>query len=323
MNSRRTTHLLPVVQQDRFHRVAPDVVGLTTGIVNLYFVGPAMKPGDWLLVDAGLAGYAGSILRAAEKRFGINRPPTAIVLTHGHFDHVGALRTLAEKWNVPIYAHRLELPYLTGKSSYPPPDPTVGGGLMPLLSPAYPRGPIDLGSRVHALPEDGSIPGFPDWRWHHTPGHTAGHISLHRASDGVMIAGDAFITVKQESFLAVMEQRTEMSGPPSYFTPDWPAAGDSVRLLAALKPQTVATGHGRPLTGRRMQQALLELARDFEEVAVPAHGRYTHESALMDERGVISIPAAPARSSAPAWIGLGLAFAAFALVWTMTHREET
>jgi hypothetical protein len=31
--------------------------------------------------------------------------------THGHFDHVGAREKLAEKWDVPIYAHELEVPY--------------------------------------------------------------------------------------------------------------------------------------------------------------------------------------------------------------------
>ena len=53
---------------------------------------------------------------------------------------------------MPIYAHELELPYLTGRSPYPPPDPTVGGGLMADLSWMYPRGPIDLGDRVQRPP---------------------------------------------------------------------------------------------------------------------------------------------------------------------------
>lgn len=34
----------------------------------------------------------------------------SIILTHGHFDQIGAVRTLAEKWNVPVHAHTLELP---------------------------------------------------------------------------------------------------------------------------------------------------------------------------------------------------------------------
>ena len=48
-------------------------------------------------------------MSTAKKRFG-DIPPVAIILTHGHFDHVGALRQLAERWMVNIYAHELELP---------------------------------------------------------------------------------------------------------------------------------------------------------------------------------------------------------------------
>ena len=53
--------------------------------------------------------------------------PEAIVLTHGHADHSGSAAELSDSWDVPVYAHRLELPFFTGLSAYPPPDPTVGG----------------------------------------------------------------------------------------------------------------------------------------------------------------------------------------------------
>ncbi len=298
--------------------VAADLAYVRTAIVNLFFAGPR-GAGDrgWVLIDAGMPGYARTIAEAAAKRFGPESRPSAIVMTHGHFDHVGALDELSEAWDAPIYAHRLELPYLTGQSPYPPPDPTVGGGAMATLSWMYPKGPIDLRGRVEALPEDGSVPGMPGWRWIHTPGHTTGHVSLFRDSDRTLVAGDAFVTTQQESLLAVMAQREELHGPPAYFTSDWGAARRSVEALAALDPEVAATGHGIPLAGASMRAALRTLARDFDHLAVPRHGRYVPIPALADENGVVSVPPDVPHPLPGILLGVGVGLAAGMAVGAM------
>ncbi|MGZ7444223.1 MBL fold metallo-hydrolase [Paenibacillus sp. TH7-28] len=255
-------------------RAAEDVWSVRMLIVNVCFVGD-VKQGDWVLVDTGIGPLTEALVEEAESVF--QRPPVCIVLTHGHFDHVGGVKELAEKWDVPVFAHPAELPYLTGKKDYPEGDPTVGGGLMAGVAPLYPNRAIDLGGRVRALPDDGQVPGMPAWKWIYTPGHSPGHISLFREHDRFLIAGDAFITVKQESALAVAAQTLEVHGPPMYFTPDWPAAGRSVERLAALSPETAVTGHGQPLGGEALRAGLRRLAERFEELAVPERGRYVAE----------------------------------------------
>ena len=295
------------------HAITSDLAYIRTGIVNLYLYGrPGAPSGAWVLIDAGMPGSASRIMRAAGEWIGPWARPAAIVLTHGHFDHVGALSELVRHWDVPIYAHQLELPYLTGRSAYPPPDPTVGGGTLAALSRLYPRGPIDLGERVQALPENGSLPGMPGWRWIHTPGHTPGHISLFRDEDRTLIAGDAVVTTKQESASAVLAQRPELHGPPAYFTPDWDSAGRSVEQLAALEPERLVTGHGPPLEGAQMRQDVRDLARNFTRGAIPPQGRYVRQPALFDENGVIVIPP-PIPDPLPRvllGVGLGLMLAA-------------
>ena len=157
---------------------------------------------------------------------------------------------------------------------YPPPDPSVGGGEMAWLSPLYSRRGIDLGSHVHPLPEDGVVPSAPGWRWIHTPGHAPGHVSFFRDADRVLIAGDAFVTTKQESLLAALLKPQVVHGPPAYFTTDWSEAEASVRRLAQLCPETAATGHGVPMHGQVMRRQLGVLSSHFNELAVPSDGRY-------------------------------------------------
>ncbi len=157
------------------------------------------------------------------------------------------------------------------------------------------------------LPEGAYVPTLPGWRWLHTPGHTPGHISLFRESDRTLIAGDAFVTTRQESMTHVLTQREVLWRPPAYFTPDWQSARSSVELLASLEPEVAATGHGHPLRGESMRHDLRWLARHFDE-EMPTRGRYIHTPARADEHGVVSVPppVGPNRAQEAALVGLAI-----------------
>ena len=96
---------------------------------------------------------------------------------------------------------------------------------------------MNVSGRLRPLPDDGSVPAMPGWRWIHTPGHSVGHISLWREADRALIAGDAIVTT-------------------------------------SLYPRLVITGHGQPMQGPAMGQALQQLAAEFDAVALPSEGRY-------------------------------------------------
>ena len=249
--------------------IAPGLKGLRILFVNVF--GVTHPDGSWTLIDAAVPHSAARIKTWAEANF--NGPPNAIVLTHGHFDHVGTALELADHWDAPVFAHQLEFPYLTGQKEYEGPNWKAGGGMMTLLSPLYPKAPIDLGNRLRALPIEGgelSLAHLPGWKLLHTPGHTPGHVSFFRETDRTLIVGDAFCTTKPESFFdAAFAQPPELHGPPSYFTSNWTDAKASVQKLARLNPVSVAVGHGKPLSGEHVPERLQMLADAFDRIAVP------------------------------------------------------
>ncbi len=306
-----------------FFEVASGVWGMKDKFVNFYMVQDAHS-GNWVLIDAGLKISRSKILKMAKELFG-EQKPAAILLTHGHFDHVGAVEALAAEWKVPVYAHYLEFPYLSGISSYPPADPTVGGGLMSVFSIFYPNHACDISVHLKALPENNTVPFLNGWEYLHTPGHTPGHVSFFRKEDKVLIAGDAFVTTKPESLASTITQKKKIYGPPKYFTCDWEAAEESVHLLASLDPVRVATGHGKPFSGPEMEQQLRDLSDNFFEDAVPMKGLYANDPAIADASGVLYVPPKPSTNKEAWLITAGMVVAgltAFALVRYAVSKNQ-
>lgn len=263
--------------------IANGVTCVPMGIVNAYILS---NGSSWILVDTGIPRQTEKLRIAAEDLFGAGAKPECIVLTHGHLDHAGSALDLAELWDVPIYAHRLELPYLTGRDAYPPFDPTVGGPLAFIMRFA-PRNKFDLGSRIHDLSEL-EQPLLGDWAVIESPGHAPGHVSLWREKDCVLVAGDAFTTVD------VNHWSGPLKGPdvfPTAFTAscDFDAVKRSMQVLAALKPRVLACGHGVPMAGGDVADAMAMEAAEF----VPPSGRYEFQPAQTDEYGVLTLPAKP------------------------------
>ncbi|WKA59072.1 MBL fold metallo-hydrolase [Planococcus shenhongbingii] len=277
--SSSTEKVLPVtsIKDGSGIEVVPGVYCYTIQIANVFFIGNPAISSDWVLVDAGMPGSAHRILKEAENRFGPDHKLKAIILTHGHFDHVGGLIDILETHKVPVYAHPLEFTYLKGITDYPEPDYKVDGGTVAKMSWEFPHQAIDISAHLHQLPTDGTVPHMPGWKWIHTPGHTEGHVSLFREYGRVLLAGDAFVTVKQDSLYKVLTQKKEVHGPPVYLTPDWRAAWESVVKLVELRPSIAATGHGKPMRGAALAKGLVNLANNFQEVAVPKYGKFVDQ----------------------------------------------
>lgn len=137
---------------------------------NCYIVTHQKEPAA-LVIDPG--DDAEHLLTALE-----GRRVEAILLTHAHYDHIGALEQVRQATGAPVYIHRDEAAWLT--------DPLLNGS----LSPWAPGGPVRCSPADHLL-EHGDTVEFAgvQLRVAHTPGHSPGGVSY--IGPGFAFTGDA------------------------------------------------------------------------------------------------------------------------------------
>jgi glyoxylase-like metal-dependent hydrolase (beta-lactamase superfamily II) len=99
----------------------------------------------------------------------------AILLTHTHFDHVGAVAALARHTAAPVYCPRLEVPILKDINAY------VFPGFGP-CEPYDPEETVDGGDRLSLADIDLDVI--------FTPGHSPGHVCYSIADEQVLLGGD-------------------------------------------------------------------------------------------------------------------------------------
>ncbi|WP_175615348.1 MBL fold metallo-hydrolase [Piscibacillus halophilus] len=103
--------------------------------------------------------------------------PVAIVLTHAHFDHIGAVENIRNQYNIPVYIHPVEKDWLT--------DPDQNGSTLFGVGKIYSSKPAEY----HLDEGPKSIDDF-TFEVLHTPGHSPGSVSLSFKEDHILIAGD-------------------------------------------------------------------------------------------------------------------------------------
>ena len=230
--------------------VVPGVHMVTHGHTNCYVVEDAdgvtlvdaAFPGTWRSVRQCLADVGRS---ACEIR--------GLVITHGHFDHVGFASQLQRCYGVPVWAGAADTYILRHPYRYRPERPRLA---YPLT---HPRALPVLGSMVRAgalrvpgLQADHlvhgrtvlDLPGRPELI--PTPGHTDGEYVVHLPDHGAVLTGDALVTL--DIYTGRRGPRIVARGA----TNDAVAALGSLDGIAALDVPAVLPGHGEPwLLGTR------------------------------------------------------------------------
>ena len=195
-------------------------------------------PSTWALVERALA-LAGR--RVEEIR--------GLVITHGHFDHVGFARRLQQRHGVPVWAHPGDHHLTRHPYRYRPEQPRLLHPLthprgLPVLAAMVAAGALRVpGVRAdHAL-APGPLPLPGGMEVLHTPGHTDGECVLHLPGRRALITGDALVT---------LDPYNGRRGPriiaPSA-THDSDQARASLAPLAELDVQHVLPGHGEVWSG--------------------------------------------------------------------------
>lgn len=139
---------------------------------NCYILRAGEAAKDCLIIDTGLA--ADELVDFLKVH---NLNPAAVVLTHGHADHITGLAALRSRFpDIKVYIHKLDAEMLTGEKD----------NLSAMAGISFSPEPADFSLEEGDVIEQANI----KLDVLHTPGHTPGGICLYSKADDIVFVGD-------------------------------------------------------------------------------------------------------------------------------------
>jgi hydroxyacylglutathione hydrolase len=193
-----------------------------------------------IMVDGGFPGSARAFTRALEKLTIKPLEITLVILTHGHFDHIGSASFIREQTGAKLVLHQADKEQLGNDKMTWPPGVTPWGKLsrglfrpmMSFLRFDLPQVDILLGDEGLSLEAYG-ISG----RIIHTPGHSPGSVTV------LLDTGDAFVgCMAQNSLPFCLKPKLPI------YAQDIMKIKESWRVLIAEGARTIYPGHGKPFS---------------------------------------------------------------------------
>ncbi|MDH6145311.1 glyoxylase-like metal-dependent hydrolase (beta-lactamase superfamily II) [Kitasatospora sp. GP30] len=200
---------------------------------------------DLTLIDGGWPGDAPAVEESIRSLGCRPQDVQAVLLTHAHVDHMGAVKDLHRRFGIPVYTGDVEVRHARREFLEQATVADVQKAPQELLLPwmervlrvgalddptipdatPIPPGPLDLPGGPVALP---------------APGHTTGHLAFHLPGPGALVTGDALVTGHALS---------PIDGPqliPWFFTHSEPEAHATLAAFETLDVDVILPGHGEP-----------------------------------------------------------------------------
>ncbi len=234
--------------------VAAGVYRFGSRRINWYVV---EDDGELTVVDAGLPGHWEVLLEGIDTLgYGLD-DVSALVLTHGHSDHIGFAEQLREEGGVPIFVHEADAAMTKGDGGGAPMGKFVKNVWRPAVIGLLTE--ITRGGGLSTPPatavetfENGAVldvPGKP--RVVHVPGHSDGSCAFHLPDRDVLICGDALATVD------IITGKSHGPQLMSLFSGDETNADRSLDAIESFGHVTLLPGHGDPWTGEMTEAVRL------------------------------------------------------------------
>jgi glyoxylase-like metal-dependent hydrolase (beta-lactamase superfamily II) len=286
-----------------------DQFGEIVSRVHSYLV--ELSPGKYVMVDSGWARSSEELIGALHDEFGDRIAIERILLTHLHPDHYGAAKAVAKEYSAKVSYHKKETLHLGSYYDVLNKGMTAAADWLGFPPDVLQTVQVAIAASRENLPSPDSylFAGEPiralsgTWRVVHTPGHSPGHVCLHRPSDGILISGDHILP-------------GETPNVAYYPIPGYSALGSYLASLAKVKrlaPLAALPGHGN---------VIRDVAKRIDVIAVHHDGRLKEvmKSLQGGERSVAEVTSSVKWSRGP-YESLGHVNRWLAILETIAHLE--
>jgi glyoxylase-like metal-dependent hydrolase (beta-lactamase superfamily II) len=223
------------------------VIPIQLGIVKSFLI----KGDKTVIVDTGYPGYGEQILDHLRKNSIAPSDVSLIIITHGHIDHYGSADELRKLTAAPVAMHRADAENIREGTHYIGMPTCLAARIFKALfiktDPMQTKSlEADIVFETDIDLKDFGVVG----RIIHTPGHTAGSVSV-ILPDGSAIIGDLLIG-------GLVRRKTPHS---PLFARDLRQTKESMRKILGLSPKIIHPSHGGPFTREAVEMLIGKMVR--------------------------------------------------------------